>query len=411
MDLATLPPPILISDERGLQGLLAEAEGATRIAVDTEADSFFNFREKVCLVQLTVEERDYLVDPLAGLDLSPLGRVLADPAKTKIFHDGEYDILILKRDWGFEFKNLFDTRIAEAALGVESPGLAAVLRARFGIELDKSMQRSNWSARPLSERQIRYARLDTRFLASLMHAQRVELEERGRMMIVEGECARLERLVPATGGFSADDFVKLKGARALDRMGQRRLREVFAARHALAEAADLPPFKVLGNEQLLEIARVGPRNAAELARVPGLSPKHARRLSEALLAALQRAEELGPLERTPNPSSRDGAPQFDELEFELHERLKQWRRERAERLGLDSSLVINRHVLARLAQRKPASAAELEQIDGLLGWQIHMFGPELLDVIRKGLRELPAAPQGGGAGRRRFRGRRGERPD
>lgn len=411
MDLDALPPPILVSDPRALASLLADLERQTLIAVDTEADSFFNFREKVCLVQLTVEERDYLVDPLAGLDLSPLGRVLADPGKTKIFHDGEYDILILKRDWGFEFRNLFDTRIAEAALGVESPGLAAVLRARFGIELDKSMQRSNWSARPLSERQIRYARLDTRFLAALMHAQRGELEERGRMMIVEGECARLERLVPATGEFSADDFVKLKGARALDRMGQRRLREVFAARHALAEAADLPPFKVLGNEQLIEIARLGPRDASELARVPGLSPKHARRLSEALLAALQRAEELGPLERTPNPPSRDGAPQLDELEFELHERLKQWRRERAERLGLDSSLVINRHVLARLAQRKPASAAELEQIDGLLGWQIHMFGPELLDVIRTGLREIPGAAQGGGSGRRRFRGRRGERPD
>src|SRR6185503_19304771 len=101
------------------------------IAVDTEADSFFNFREKVCLVQVTVEVRDYLIDPLSGLDLAPFGGMLADPRKTKVFHDGEYDVLILKRDYRFEFKTLFDTRVAEAALGIESPGLASVLRARF----------------------------------------------------------------------------------------------------------------------------------------------------------------------------------------------------------------------------------------------------------------------------------------
>jgi len=276
MDLDALPPPILVADGRALERMIADLEGRPVVSVDTEADSFFNYREKVCLVQITVEDRDYLLDPLARIDLGALGRVLGDPRTTKVFHDGEYDILILKRDFGFEFRNLFDTRIAEAALGIESPGLAAVLRARFGIELDKSMQRSNWSARPLSPKQIRYARLDTHFLEALMGEQRTELEARRRMMIVEGECARLEKLVPANVEFSADDFVKLKGARTLDRMEQQRLRELFAARHEVASATDLPPFKIIGNDQLIEAARRGPRNVHELAQVPGISPKQAR---------------------------------------------------------------------------------------------------------------------------------------
>jgi ribonuclease D len=405
MDLATLPPPILISDERGLNGLLSEAEGATRIAVDTEADSFFNFREKVCLVQITVGERDFLVDPLARLDLAPLGRLFADPRKTKVFHDGEFDILILKREWGFEFKNLFDTRIAEAALGVESPGLAAVLRARFGIELDKSMQRSDWSARPLSERQIAYARLDTRFLVALMESQRPELESRNRMMILEGECARLERLVPAPQAFSPDEFVKLKGARALDLHAQRRLRELYAERYALAERFDLPPFKVVGNDTLLELARMDARSEADLTRVPGFTYKQVRRVGAALLEALARAEKLGPLERSPNLPPKDGEPRLGELEFELHERLKQWRRTRAEQLGIDSSLVVNRLALARIASTKPTGAEALAGIEGLLGWQVNLFGTELVEVVRRGLREIPAEASGGQ--RRRFRGRRG----
>jgi len=203
-----LPPPTVVAEAAALERLLRELEGAREVAVDTEADSFFNFREKVCLVQITAGERDWLVDPLARIDLAPLGRMLSDPRITKVFHDGEYDILILKRDFGFEFRNLFDTRVAAAALGIESPGLAAVLHARFGIELDKSLQRSNWSARPLSQQQISYARLDTHFLLPLMHEQRAELEQRGRAMIVEGECSRLEKLVPTEPTFSPDEFVQ-----------------------------------------------------------------------------------------------------------------------------------------------------------------------------------------------------------
>src|SRR5687768_408783 len=104
--LDDLPPPTLIHDARGLDRLLGDLERQDEIAFDTEADSFYSYHEKVCLIQVTAEDRDYLVDPLAGLDLAPIGRILADPRKTKVFHDGEYDILILKRRYRFEFRNL-----------------------------------------------------------------------------------------------------------------------------------------------------------------------------------------------------------------------------------------------------------------------------------------------------------------
>ena len=383
---SSLPPPTLVQDGSALARLLEDLDGQGEIAFDTEADSFFNFREKVCLIQVTVEDRDYLVDPLAGLDLSGLGRVLADPGKTKVFHDGEYDILILKRDFGFEFAGLFDTRVAAAALGSEAPGLASVLKSRFDVKLDKSMQRSNWSARPLSDKQIRYARLDTRFLIPLMHEQRPDLEARGRMMVVEGECRRLEQLVPSEPVFEPDDFVRIKGARTLDLQAQQCLRELFILRQELAQRADLPPFKIFGNRTLMDLATQQPRSENDLPNASGMSARQVNRLGRDVLRAIRAAQKKGPLKRTPS-GRRDGLG-LSETEYELHERLKTWRKERAAREGYDASLVVNRHLLTRLAKAKPRDLDALRRVEGIQDWQIESMGDEITRLLADSLDEF-----------------------
>jgi ribonuclease D len=385
-----LPLPTLIEDQEGVERLLAVFATAKEVAVDTEADSFFRYQERVCLIQISVGEQDFLVDPLRDLDLSGVGRMLADPDCVKVFHDGEYDVLMLKRDFGFHFRNLFDTRIAASALGDELPGLASVVHSRFGIELDKSQQRSNWSNRPLSEKQIRYARLDTRYLVALMEQVRRELTERNRMMIVEGECRRLEALEPTHREFNPDGFVRIKGARLLDLRQARLLRELFRRRDELAEARDVPPFKVLGNVPLLEIARALPSSVAEIERVPGISPKLARRIGHELLEAIRRAEELGPLTSLPHLPAKDGTGVLDDAGHELHDRLKNWRKGRAKIEELDSSLVLNRLALLRLACERPRDLAALSAVEGVLAWQVESFGGELVPLIDGFERDLAA---------------------
>jgi ribonuclease D len=309
-----LPPPTLVADARGLGALLERLEREREIAFDTEADSFFNYREQVCLIQVSVGGDDFLVDPLAGLDVTPLGRVLADGQRTKVFHDGEYDILILKRSFGFRFAGLFDTRVAAAALGSNNPGLASVLGEYFGIEMDKSMQRSNWSARPLTEKQIRYARLDTRFLVELMHRQRPELAALGRTPVVDGECRRLEQLTPAENAFDPDDFVRIKGASKLDRLGQRALRELCVARDRLARSQDLPPFKVLNNEALLRIARCSRRGRRAASSAKSSPPSRPRASSVPWIACRPAAATARPSASSnststrPSRSGASGAP-------------------------------------------------------------------------------------------------------
>lgn len=379
--LDDLPPPKLVQDARGLERLMADLVRQGEIAVDTEADSFFCYREKVCLIQLTVEDRDYLVDPLAGFDVAALGAMLEDPKKLKVLHDAEYDVLLLKRCLGFRFKNLFDTRVAAATLGSKTPGLASVLEQRFQIKLDKSMQRSNWGERPLSPRQIRYARLDTRFLITLMREQRAELELRDRLCIVEGECERLERLEPPDAGFDPDEWVRLKGARVLGPVERRVLRELFVLRERLAEESDQPPFRIMNNETLLELARRRPRVAQELSEVSGFTWKQVRRLGDLVLDTIERALELEPIRRFPELASKDGATELDELQFELHERLKLLRKRWAEELDTDPAYVINRHVLLRLAKEQPRARAELDRIEGFAGWQLDDYGQGLLEAI------------------------------
>ena len=393
---------MLVQDASGLAKLVRALERVDEFAVDTEADSFYSYQEKVCLIQVTAGAEDYLIDPLADVDLGPLGEPLADPRKIKVFHDGEYDVLILKRDFGFSFGGLFDTRVAAAALGSEAPGLASVLEHRFGVKLDKSLQRSDWSARPLSQKQIAYARLDTHYLLALAEEQRVELESRGRLMMVEGECRRLEGLEPPSREFQPDDFIRLKGARKLRPMELQTLRELFCARDRLARERDLPPFKILGHPTLVAIAQRRPRNMQGLEQCKGLSQRQVRKFGRALLDAVHRAKDKGPLKRIPQPPSRDDVV-LDEVEAELHERLKTWRKGHANREGIDSSLVLNRKVLLHLAHERPVDEEALAGIEGLLPWQLDTFGDELLDLIEEFENDVRAgrvpAPRRGSRGR------------
>ncbi len=376
-----LPPPTLVETEPAFERLLDALEGETEIAVDTEADSFYCYRDKVCLFQVTAGGEDWLVDPLSDIDLGAFGEVLADPNVTKVFHDAEYDVLILKREFDFKFASLFDTRVAAAVLGSTSPGLASVLSTHFGVELDKSQQRSNWARRPLSPKQIAYARLDTRFLLPLMHEQKEELERQERAMIVETECRRLELLEPPPIEPHPNDFARIKGARALDPKGISALRELHGMREKLAERYDLPPFRILGNKTMLEIAQVRPRNEKELLRIDGVTPKVLGRSGDRIRRALERAERNGPISRLPTPHRRDGTGGLDEIESELHDRLKRMRKEASEKVGIESAYLLNRHILLQLAKERPTSMAAVEDLECMEPWQLDRFADQVLDVV------------------------------
>jgi len=395
-----LPPPAMVEDERAFEGMLKDLEGQEIIAFDTEADSFFNYQEKVCLIQVTVEDRDYIVDPLADFDLNPLGEVFADEKRRIVFHDGEYDILILKRDYGFDFAGLFDTRVAAAAIGEASPGLASVLKKYFEVELDKTLQRSNWSQRPLDPKQISYARLDTRYLIPLMETFEDELERQDRTEIVQGEFRRLESIEPADRSFNADEFVRIKGVRALEPIERQALRELFILRDSLAEQYNRPPFKVMSNQVLINIAQALPTNSRALIDVPMFSSRMVRKMGDRVLDAVDEAVHKGPLPKLPKLPPKDGATGLDDEQYELHERLRNWRKKYAESENLDSSLVMNRHVMLRVALARPRSLEKLAAVEGFLDWQVRHYGEELVKLTADFERDVASGKLASGKRRR-----------
>ena len=185
--------PSFIHQPAGLDALAKTLLAESCIAVDTESNSLYAYREQVCLIQFSTRERDYLVDPLALDDLSPLREVFCNPGVEKVFHAAEYDLICLRRDFGFEFAHIFDTMVAGRILGRDEVGLGAMLLKEFDVQVDKRHQRANWGQRPLPDYLLDYAQYDTHFLIQLRERLSRELEEMGRL---DAGAGRLRAAVP-----------------------------------------------------------------------------------------------------------------------------------------------------------------------------------------------------------------------
>jgi ribonuclease D len=284
------PPPSLdpfhVADEAGLSSLVEAVRGEPVVALDTESNSFHVYRERVCLLQLSVPGRDFIVDPLA-VDVRPLGPLLED-GREVVLHGADYDVRCLKREWGWRLPRLFDTMAAARRLGRGALGLSALVSERFGVALSKAHQRSDWGRRPLTAEQLAYAALDTHYLLAIAEALRAELGARGLAGAADEEFRRIAAVEPREKVFDEEGWRRLKGARELDPAGRAVLRSLWIAREARAREADRPPFKVLAEATMVEIARRRP-GAEALGRVPGVTPSVLRRLGEDIAAALAAA--------------------------------------------------------------------------------------------------------------------------
>jgi ribonuclease D len=279
--------PILVADPGGLASLAEALAGEPAVALDTESNSFHVYRERICLLQLSTPRADFVVDPIA-VDPRPLGPVLLD-GRELVLHGADYDVRCLKREYGWAVPRLFDTMAAARRLGRPGLGLSALVEAQFGARLSKEFQRSDWGRRPLSSEQLRYASLDTHFLLPLHDLLRRELEARGLAAEAEEEFGRIAAVEPRPRVFDPEGWRRLKAARGLDPAARAALRALWAVREERASALDRPPFKVLGEHAMVELARRRPRNPEELIQVPGMSPGLARKVGEMVLAAVRGA--------------------------------------------------------------------------------------------------------------------------
>lgn len=373
MDLP-LESPIWIDRPAALQRLADTLSQQTHVAVDTESNSLFAYHEQVCLIQFSTEANDYLVDPLALSDLTPLGPIFENPAIEKIFHAAEYDLICLKRDYQFTFNNLFDTMLAARVLGKNGLGLGTMLEESFGLHVDKRLQRANWARRPLSSEMMTYARMDTHYLIQLHEMLKPQLVEKGRLELAEEDFRRMTRVVPGAHENSSGNCWRISGAQDLTPRQSAVLMELCAFRDARARAADLPAFRILPNQTLIELAQIMPRKRSELNNIFGLSPKLIDRYGAGLLEAVERGITNPPAYRP--TQHRPG----DDVIWRL-DTLRNWRKTTAREIGVESDVILPREMMEAIAHANPHGLEDLNEIMIDLPWRFHHFGREILRTI------------------------------
>src|SRR2546423_3470628 len=283
--------PLYLDTAKDTSRALASIADVDLLALDTEGASFHRFVDRIYLVQLSTRERTIIIDPLPIGAPEGLGRLLEDPNVQVVFHDADYDLRLLRQDYGWQLRNIFDTRVAAQLLGIRAFGLAALLERFFGVKLDKKHQRADWSMRPLTPDMLEYAAQDTMYLLGLRDRLAEDLKRAGRWSWAREEFARLEQ----TRWQDEDEstaFLRIKGARDLNRRELAVLRELVNWRNEVARRADRATFRVIGNDPLFDIARLRPTTREGLSGVKGMPRSLLERAAPDVLEAVQRGVEL-----------------------------------------------------------------------------------------------------------------------
>ncbi len=336
----------LITAYEHLQEVCAEQfSKCPRLAFDTESNGFYAYKEKVCLIQISSPTDDYIVDPIAITNLDALGPLFADPKIEKLFHAGEYDVLCLKRDYGFTFSNLYDTMIAARVLGIKELGLAAAIERQFGLVISKKLQRADWGKRPLTTEMIRYAQGDTHFLMRVADEQKKQLIEKGRWDDAVEAFRDLEKLEPNIKVFDPEGFWKLVGRSDIGGKSMAALKEVWLYREQQAASRDRAPFRVMPEDLMVRIAEAMPETKEALAAVRGMSPYILERFGAGLLAAVERGRVAEPVTRPVVAEKR----RMPEEEWRLFEALRAWRKERGEKDGVEPVVILSTDSMRQIA--------------------------------------------------------------
>jgi ribonuclease D len=356
---------------------LADLRTASRLGIDLEANSMFAYGERVCLIQISTASTDYIIDPLAVLDLSPLGAIIENPAVEKVFHAAEYDLILMRRDYDWKLNNLFDTMWAARILGYAQVGLASLLNQFYGLQLSKRFQKSNWCRRPLSPAELAYAQNDTHYLLDLRDRLAAELEARGHTAEAQEIFREQSRVRLPNNGFDPEGFWRLNGVHELPPAQQSALQALYLFRDREAKRRDAPHFKVLSDRTLLELAARLPARPGDLADIHGMTAGQQQRYGRQIVELIAAAREAPP----PQPPKRPPRP--PDAVLARYDRLHRWRKAQAQARGVESDVIMSRDALWAIAEASPGTLEELKALDVLGPWRLGMYGEEVVGLFRK----------------------------
>ena len=371
-----MTPPRIESDSSGVLRAAEEARSAGRFGLDTEFLRERTFRARLCLVQLATPDNIYLFDPLKDIDLSPVAKLLADPAVQVVVHAGRQDFELFVERFGTVPSNVFDIQIAAgfAGFGASLP-YGRLVEEAAGGRVRKGEAYTDWCRRPLTEAQLTYAADDVRYLLPVVDALQTRLESLGRFGWIREEMSVLES--PETySSDAAEAWRRVSGRGVLTGRQTALLKEVAQWREQVAERRDTPRGWVVKDPTLVEIARRAPSDVEGLKGIRGLNAKEAERSGKDILAAVERGHSA------PAIPAPQGPPRSAIARVRMVSGLADAiLRARCEAAGIASELVATRADLEALLADALAGAPAPENHRLLRGWRADLVGKAVVDLV------------------------------
>jgi len=366
----------MITDTKALAEFCKRLSAESFITVDTEFMRERTYWSQLCLIQVAGSAEAFAVDPLApGIDLTPLYELFADERVLKVFHAARQDLEIFLQATGTLPKPLFDTQVAAMVCGFgDSIGYEPLAAQLAGARIDKSMRFTDWSLRPLSEKQIKYALADVTHLRVVYEKLQAKLAANGRASWLDDEMAELTS--PATYQLAPEDAWRRLKSRSGNAKFLTVLREIAAWREREAQERDIPRQRILRDEAVMEIAANHPATIAELARTRGLSKgvvegKMGAGIMDAVARGLAQPEDTAPkaLERIDVP--RGLMPVVELLKVLL--KMKCDQHDVAQKLIAGSSDI------------EAIAVDDNADVPALKGWRREVFGEDALRLKHGGV--------------------------
>ncbi len=375
MKTPNLPPHIFVEDQAGLNSMIEDLSQEAALGIDTEANGLHAYQEQVCLIQISTIDQDYLVDPLAIEDLSPLGAIFSDPKIEKIFHASEYDIIMLAKDFDYKFTNLFDTMLASLILGRDKVGLGTLLEELMGIRVNKRFQKADWGKRPIQKGMLNYAQTDTHYLIDLRNILHSQLNQAGLWPLAKEDFALAchahersngNRLPPCWRGNGPKDLTPQKAAV---------YKKLCEYRNGIAQKRNKPLFKVFSQKILVTLAEECPKNQQELQRIKGIPRWMIQRHGSEIVKTIHTG-----LKADPYSISYPKRP--SKAYLNRVQSLQQWRKSEARKMGVNSAVILPRELLDAVAAENPSTKADLAKILAEVPWRLEHFGEDILRIVR-----------------------------
>ena len=380
-----MPETEIVTDADHLNRVIDELLKAPRVALDIESDGFYNYQDRVCIVTLSSEDVDYVIDTIALGDAGAhMQRLVDRPDVPLLMHSGQNDVLALKRDYGFRFGLVHDTAVAAMLLGLQHTGLAALAEAYLGLTLEKELQRHDWSRRPIEAAHLHYLINDTRHLFKLHDLIIDEVNKHGLQDEYAIECEAVAMAEPRKREFDPERFRKIKGHGDLSEPQRGVLKAVYAWRNGVAEKLDRAPFRIVGDSSLLEMARKLPRDLEALSQIKGLGEWLVRENGADLLAAIARGESEPVSVRPPKRRPTGPLPlRMDPGQRDRLGRLKRWREDEAKARGVGLQAILPSAVMKDLILEPPADATVLGEIVRVGKARAERYGEQILKIVGK----------------------------